>query len=147
MAHFDLHLRSPLPADVAWARVLDLRAHTAVIPFTTLSGDQLEAAGLTAGSRFVARTALGPLGFDDVMVIESVTQPTADSAGRARIRKDGKVIAGFIDLTVSPSGSGSTVDWSQQIAVRRVPRLADRVVALVARTAYGTTLRRLLARD
>ena len=53
MAAFDVHLDTDLPAAEAWRRVLDLRAHSEVIPLTTVTGDQLEAAALVPGSRFV----------------------------------------------------------------------------------------------
>jgi hypothetical protein len=86
------------------------------------------------------------VGFDDVMVVESIEAPAATTAGRARIRKEGKVVRGDIDLLVTPTASGSTVEWSQRIGVRGVPALLDPVVAKVAGAAYGSTIRRLLAR-
>jgi hypothetical protein len=146
MARFSVTVDSDLPAPEAWRRLLDLDAHTAVIPLTTVTGDALAARDLVDGSRFVARTALGPVGFDDVMVVESIAAPAATTAGRARIRKEGKVIRGDIDLLVTPTASGSTVEWSQRIGVRGVPALLDPVVAKVAGAAYGSTIRRLLAR-
>lgn len=146
MASFTVHLDSTLPAPEAWRRVLDLHAHTAVIPLTTVTGDAMSADELVPGSRFVARTAVGPAGFDDVMLVESITQPGADHAGTAWIQKEGKVVRGSIDLRVAPAGGGSTVEWSQEIGVRGVPRFLDPVVAAVARAAYGSTLRRLLDR-
>ena len=146
MARFSVTVPSDLPASEAWRRLLDLDAHTAVIPLTTLTGDALAARDLVDGSRFVARTALGPVGFDDVMVVESIEAPAATTAGRARIRKEGKVVRGDIDLLVTPTASGSTVEWSQRIGVRGVPALLDPVVAKVAGAAYGSTIRRLLAR-
>lgn len=146
MASFTVHLDSPLPAAEAWRRVLDLHAHTAVIPLTTVTGEAMSADRLVPGSRFVARTAVGPVGFDDVMVVEAITQPSDDHPGMAWIQKEGNVIGGAIDLRVAPAGSGSTVEWVQHIGVRGVPRLLDPVVARVAELAYGTALRRLLAR-
>jgi ribosomal protein S28E/S33 len=146
MARFSVTVDSDLPAPEAWRRLLDLEAHTAVIPLTTVTGDALAARDLVDGSRFVARTALGPVGFDDVMVVESIEAPAATTAGRARIRKEGKVVRGDIDLLVTPTASGSTVEWSQRIGVRGVPALLDPVVAKVAGAAYGSTIRRLLAR-
>jgi hypothetical protein len=146
VAHFAVRILSPLPAAEAWSRVLDLRAHSAVIPLTIVTGDALYAAGLAPGSRFVARTAVGPIGFDDRMVVDEITQPLDGSGGWARIRKEGKVIRGLIELSVTPSGDGSLVEWSQDIFVAGVPGLLDPVVAGVARAAYGMTLRKLLAR-
>jgi carbon monoxide dehydrogenase subunit G len=144
MAHFTVVADTELPADEAWRRLLDLRAHTRAIPLTTLRGEVLTADGLRAGSRFVARTAVGPVGFDDRMVVDQISPPSRDGAGSARIRKEGHVVRGQIDLTVVPTGRGSRVEWEQVIRVRPVPAVLDPVVALVARLAYGTTIRRLL---
>lgn len=146
MATFTVHLDSTLPAPEAWRRVLDLRGHTAVIPLTTVTGDAMTADELVAGSRFVGRTGLGPVGFDDAMVVHAITPPTSEHAGSARIDKEGKAVRGSIDLRVAPAASGSTLDWSQRIEVRGVPRILDPIVSRIARSAYRTTLRRLLAR-
>lgn len=146
MADFEVHLDPPLPAPEAWRRVLDLRAHTAVIPLTTVTGEAMVASGLVAGSRFVARTGVGPVGFDDVMVVDSIVPPTPTTAGSARIRKEGKVVRGVIELVVTPTDAGSRVRWTQHIGVRGVPAVLDPVVSRIARAAYGSTLRRLLAR-
>jgi carbon monoxide dehydrogenase subunit G len=144
MARFTVDIETELPAEEAWRRLLDLRAHTAVIPLTTLSGDVLTAEDLVPGSRFVARTGLGPLGFDDRMVVDQIIPPEPDSAGSARIRKEGNVVRGHIDLAVVPTGRGSRVEWEQVIRVRPVPAALDPVVGRVARLAYATTIRRLL---
>ena len=146
MADFEVHLDTPLTAPEAWRRILDLRAHTAVIPLTTVTGEAMAASELVEGSRFVARTGVGPVGFDDVMVVQTMVAPTSVRPGNARIRKEGKVIRGRIDLFVTPTASGSTVVWTQRIGVRGVPALLDPVVERVARAAYSLTLRRLLAR-
>ncbi len=147
MARLEIRITSPLPAPQAWARVLDLRAHSAVIPLTTVTGARLAAADLSPGATFVARTALGPVGFDDAMVLDDVVQPTTSVAGRAGIRKTGRVVRGRVDLTVAPTSTGSEVVWRQTIRVAGIPAFADPVVARVARVAYGRTLRTLLARD
>lgn len=146
MADFEVHLDPPLPAPEAWRRILDLRAHTAVIPLTTVTGDAMTAGELVDGSRFTARTGLGPVGFDDVMVVETIVPPTSTSAGHARIRKEGNVVRGVIDLRVTPTAAGSAVVWSQRIGVRAVPAILDPVVSRVACAAYASTLRRLLSR-
>jgi len=142
---FRLALDSRLRPDEAWRRVLDLRAHSRVIPLTTVTGDALSALELRQGSRFVARTALGPIAVDDAMVVDEITEPHDDAPGMARIHKEGRVVRGSIVLRVTPRPSGSRVEWVQQIRVRWVPALLDPVVAWVARRSYAATLRRLLA--
>jgi hypothetical protein len=144
MARFGVVIESGLTAPDAWRRVLDLRMHSRVIPLTTVLGPALSADSLSAGSRFVARTAVGPFGFDDAMVVEAITAPREDRAGVARIHKEGRVIRGSIRLTVTPRSQGSRVEWRQEIRVLGVPALLDHVVAAVARQAYAAVLRRLL---
>ena len=146
MARFELTLVSPLPAPEAWRRILDLRAHSEVIPLTTVTGAALDTSELTPGARFVAHTGLGPLGFDDVMVIESYTPPTEHDPGVAHIRKEGRAVTGRITLRVAPTSHGCVITWKQRIGVLGVPGFADVAVARVARSAYRRTLLELLRR-
>lgn len=147
MATFRVLVPSSLPAAATWRRVLDLRAHDRLIPLTHVTGGMVAADQLGAGSRFVARTGLGPVGFDDPMVVEEVRPPAGQEPGLARIRKEGKVIHGWIELRVLPGGTGSVVDWRQEIRVSGVPRALGWLTAGVGRAAYGMALRRLLAHD
>lgn len=144
MARFIVEVETELSAEEAWRRLFDLRAHTRAIPLTTLRGEVLTADGLRAGSRFVARTAVGPVGFDDRMVVDEITPPQSGGGGSARIRKEGKVVRGQIDVSVTPTAAGSRVEWEQVIRVWPLPGVLDPVVAFVARLAYATTIRRLL---
>lgn len=146
MAHFDIRIESSVPAPTAWGKVLDLRAHSDLIPLTSVTGEALEASDLRPGSRFTARTGVGPLAVHDRMVVESIEQPSMGAVGTARIRKHGRVIQGVMDLTVTPREGGSTIEWSQDIDVKGVPARAAPVVAAVARAAYAMVLKRLLAR-
>jgi hypothetical protein len=147
MAGFRVLLTTALPAAEAWRRVLDLRAHDRLIPLTRISSGMAAADDLRPGSRFVARTGLGPLGFDDRMVVDELTPPAGQDPGLARIRKEGKVVRGSIELRVSPQVTGSVVDWRQEIRVWGMPRALGWVTAGASRAAYGMALRRLLAHD
>lgn len=144
MARFTVRLETSLPAPVAWERVLDVARHADIVPFTTIEPYAVQ---LVPGARFVARTAWGPVGVDDVMVVDEVTPPTESMPGQARIRKEGKVIRGWVEVTAVPHAEGgSTLQWVQEIAVRGVPRALGPVVALCGRAAYRWALRRMLAR-
>lgn len=147
MVHFQVRIDTPRRADEAWDRVLDLRLHDRLIPFTRITSGKVPAAELRPGSDFVARTGLGPLGFDDVMVVTDLTAPVDDSAGLARIRKQGRIIRGSIELRVTPQPVGSRVEWDQEITVWGVPRVLGWLEARASRAAYGMALRRLLAHD
>ncbi len=147
MATFHVLLPSPLPAAEAWRRVLDLRAHDRLIPLTRVTSGMLAADELAAGSRFVARTGLGPIAFEDRMVVDELTPPAGQGQGLARIRKEGRVVRGSIELKVTPRAGGSVVDWRQEISVWGVPRALGWLTAGAGRAAYGMALRRLLAHD
>lgn len=145
MATFRVLVPSSLPGSEAWRRVLDLRLHDRLIPLTRITSGMVSADELGPGSSFVARTGLGPMGFDDRMVVDEVTPPVDREPGLARIRKEGRVVRGSIELRVTPLAAGSVVDWRQEIEVWGVPRALGWFTARVGRAAYGMALRRFLA--
>ena len=147
MAHFEVQIDTRRSPGDAWNRVLDLRLHDLLIPFTRITSGKVPAAELGSGSAFAARTGLGPLGFDDPMVVEELVRPSGGSAGLARIRKHGKVIRGSIELRITPQPGGSRVKWNQEITAWGIPRALGWMTARVSRAAYGMALRRLLAHD
>ncbi|MFK5634445.1 MULTISPECIES: SRPBCC family protein [unclassified Ornithinimicrobium] len=132
-AGFELELHVPDPPDVVWARLWDLDRHTASVPLTRVAGR------VGPGERFVARTSVGPLGFDDVMVVRSWEPPR-----RAVVDKVGRVLAGRIEVDVVPDGPGTVVRWRQEYGAPLVP---DRVAALGAplvRSGYRRSLARIV---
>ena len=144
MAKFTIRLSSPRPAAATFARLLDWDAHSSAIPFT-----RLRHVGQPAlGQRFVARTGIGPLGFDDPMRVELLRPPAGDGPddlpGVVEVTKTGNVIAGRVRWTVAGAGEGSSVEWRQDLQVPWLPRMLDPVVGLVGRLAYRTGLARLL---
>ncbi|WP_425310769.1 hypothetical protein AADG42_18985 [Ammonicoccus fulvus] len=142
MAGFEIRLEPDLSAAEAFRRILDLDAHTELIPFTVVRHQ-----GVAPGRRIVARTGLGPVGFDDAMVIEGYAEPGNGEPGRCRIRKTGTWIRGEIELVVTPRGdSACSVRWRQLIRVWGVSAVADPVVGIVARVAYAYVIRLLLGR-
>ena len=151
MARFTVRLDVPLPPEEAWRRVWNLDAHSRLIPLTTLRGDGTGGTPLRAGSRFVARTAVGPAGLDDVMEVRRFeSPPPGGGEGHAVVVKTGRAIGGSIEAIVEPArregdlGGGSQVQWRQEISLRGIPAVADPLVAAVAKLAYSSVLRRLL---
>lgn len=152
MAAFVLEVSSPLPAADAWAAVWDLSAHDRVIPLTRLRGR------VDAGERFVARTGIGPLAFDDPMDVVAWSPPGVHERGEAFIVKRGRVVRGSIRASVRPTdipeggaadvtvggAARSLLRWEQDIRVLGVPGWADAVTGRIARAAYGRVLRQLL---
>ncbi|WP_422934326.1 hypothetical protein [Sinomonas sp. P47F7] len=151
LRRFEFRLDTPLSPPAAWARILDLRAHDRLIPFTHITEGMAAADELRPGHRFVACTMLGGvgfrgrrLGFDDVMTVEEIVPPAAAQEGHARIVKSGKLIAGGVMVSVTPRASGSTVRWVQDFGLARFPDAVGRAASWVAPFAYRATLKRLL---
>lgn len=142
MAVFRIERFTPLPAAEAWRRVTDWERHGASVPFTSVTVPT----GLPtrAGTVFVARTGLGPLGFDDPMEVVRWTPPAAGRAGLCRLEKRGSVVRGRASIDVCPTGSGSHVIWVEEIRVALLPRWGDPVVASAGRRVFGRVLSALL---
>lgn len=144
MADFVLHATSALPARITFVRLVDWDAHSAAIPLTRLRYEGVP----RLGQRFVARTGVGRLGFDDVMVVDVLDPPSGDQPGdepgRVRISKHGRVVGGTVSWTVAPAATGSTVTWTQHLVIPWLPRWLDPLVGAVGSRAYGMGLRRLL---
>jgi len=138
-AAFVVDLPASCPPDEALRRVLDLRAHSRLIPLTTVT-PAVAADDLVTGLTFVGRTAVGRVGFDDPMRILSLSfDPPA-----ARIVKEGRVIAGAINITVTPAATGSRVRWEQTVHLRWLPRPLQPVAARILREGYRRVLSKLL---
>jgi len=88
---------------------------------------------------FTARTAVGPLGFDDPMEVTLWDPPR-----RVVLRKLGRVITGEATIEVVAEGTGSVVTWDEDVRVIGVPRLADPVLRVALRGMISLVLRRLL---
>lgn len=146
MAEFVVRLRSPLGARACFAAVADWDAHQAAIPLTRLIHDGEP----RVGQRFVARTGVGPVAFDDVMVVQAFVPPESDSPGTApgvgEVVKTGRVVAGRVRWTVTPVPDGSAVEWAQTLTIPWLPRLLDPIVGLIGRRAYGWALRTVVTR-
>jgi len=143
--HFTVDLSASIRPDEAFRRVLDLRAHNRVIPLTTVR-PALPAEDLRPGSRFVARTGIGVLGFDDLMRVESITVGDPTEPASAVIVKEGRVIRGTIRLRITPTPAGCRLIWQQQVRLPWLPRFLQPLAAQALRRAYRRVLERLLAR-
>lgn len=119
---------SVLSVSDAFTRVTDWERHR--VPFTRIT---------TTPAGFTARTAIGPLGFDDPMDVTRWEPPH-----RVDLEKRGRIIRGSATITVAPQGSGSTVTWDEDVSVMGVPRFLDPVTRRLLTLMVSTVLRRLL---
>jgi len=144
MADFVIQASTPLPASACFDRLVDWDAHSAAIPLTRLEHQ----GAARVGQQFNARTGLGRLGFDDPMAVDLLRRPAGESpgdlAGVVEVVKQGRVISGRVRWTVTPTATGSDVEWTQHLVVGWLPRWLDPVVGALGRIAYGAGLRRIL---
>jgi hypothetical protein len=128
------------PVNVVWERVSDLVGHASGVPLQSVTSDPGEP-GL--GWRFTPRTSLGPLGFDDPMVV-TVWEPPR----RLRVEKVGRVLAGWADISLAPLPDGGTrVTWQEEVVpahtgiARRTRPVFDAAGKVVFRRALTRMLR------
>jgi carbon monoxide dehydrogenase subunit G len=121
----------PLTQDAAWSRLTDWRRHGDFVPLTSI---QVTPTG------FVARTGLGPLGFDDPMEIVASEPPSF-----CRLEKRGRVVTGWAEIRVSPLGDLTRIVWREDIHVTGMPRFADGLTKASSRKLFGKVIDGLLA--
>lgn len=143
MSLFRVERRSGLPAEEAWRRLTDFRAHGRLVPLTRT---RLLTHGPTGtGTRFVARTGIGRFAFDDLMEVVAWEPPAPGRPGRCRLEKHGRVVLGHAVIEVYElRGGGARAVWVEELRVRGVPGVFDPVLALAGRRLFGRAMDGLL---
>jgi hypothetical protein len=151
MARFTVTQQVRAPAASVWAAMVDWRRHGDWAPLTVVRVTTSQPDGV--GVEFVARTGIGPFGFDDPMTVQRWQPPggnaPGDEPGRCDVVKRGRVVRGTAGFSVVPLPSGrSRVDWYEDVTVtpHAVTRLAGPLLSLAGRIGFGATLR-AMARD
>jgi hypothetical protein len=145
MALFRITRRSALPAAEAWQRMTAWERHAGPVPFTAIRVVGAPAEGV--GTLFAARTAIGPIGFDDPMEVTAWQTPQGDRPGLCRLEKRGAVVTGWAEIEVRSHREGSVVQWREDLRVAGLPRALDPLTAWCGRLLFGRVMRRLLDAD
>ena len=130
MGAFEVVREVSLPPEEAFARLTAWERHGEAVPLTTIR---------RTDTGFVARTAVGPVGFDDPMGVVHWDPPRS-----CRIEKRGRVVTGWADLSVEPTAAGSRVVWREEAHTTGVPRFAARLEEAAGRALFGRVLDHLL---
>ncbi|MBA3233847.1 MAG: SRPBCC family protein [Propionibacteriales bacterium] len=139
MAQFRVERTTSVPVEATWARLTDWERHGDFIPLTSVTRT-----GEGAGSFFNARTALGPIGFDDLMEVTQWRPPEPGAAGLCRIEKRGHVITGWAELTVSPTADGTRVSWLEDATIRHTAGVLDFPIRILSARVFGRLIDALL---
>ncbi|MGW2817195.1 SRPBCC family protein [Streptomyces sp. NPDC001415] len=142
MALFRIDRRTRLAPAEAWRRLTAWERHGDSVPLTRIAVHTAPPSGI--GTVFVARTGLGPLGFDDRMEIARWQPPSESGPGVCRLEKRGRAITGWAEIEVGGSGPGSYVIWREDLRVRGLPRALDGLTARVGRVVFGRAINVLL---
>lgn len=136
-ATFTITLQRNQPPAELWQRLWDLRRHSAAIPLTTVASPADQPLG--AGAHFCARTAIGPFGFDDRMVVRQWQPPHL-----AVIEKIGPLLFGTITVQVISQPAGATLLWLQSYSVAKMPDILTKPTAPLIRRGYLRSLEKIL---
>lgn len=133
----------PTPLGAVWDTVTDFDAYGRWIPLTSMRTD---APPVRLGWGFAGFTGVGPVGFLDTMLVVR-WEPPAEGAARFAVRKTGRVLRGFADVTLTATDTGGTeVVWREQIVPRpeALGRLAAPVSDRVTARLFADALDRML---
>jgi hypothetical protein len=132
-------------AELVWKLVTDWPAQSRWVPLTVVTIDSASPSASGPGTRFTGRTQLGPIRFDDPMEVTEWQPAAAGRTGRCRVRKLGPWFTGWAEITVGPAAGGTRVEWTEQVRVRWLPRIADPVAGAVGSMFFGRVLRKMAA--
>jgi carbon monoxide dehydrogenase subunit G len=131
----------PAPSSRVWEALVDFAAHGRVVPLTRI---RLGDGPIGPGWRFVAETGIGPVRFADVMEVQTWEPPThPEDGGRFVIGKVGRLLGGYADVRVDPTGAAtSLVTWTEEILLRpqALGRRLSPIVDPATQLLFGRTV-------
>jgi Polyketide cyclase / dehydrase and lipid transport len=141
VTRFTAVVDTPAPPEVTWQAITDWPAHGRWTPLTRVRVLTPVASGV--GARFVGRTGVGPLAFEDPMQVVEWREPAPGVPGHCRVVKQGRVVLGEAWFEVAGRPGGSRVTWTEDIdlAPARLTRPFGALIALAGRLAFTRSLR------
>jgi hypothetical protein len=124
-----------------WQALTDWPSHGRWVPLTRVRVLTPSATGV--GARFVGRTGVGPLAFEDPMEVVEWREPAPGVSGHCRVVKQGRVVLGQAWFEVAERRGGSRVTWTEEVEIVpvRLTRPFGRLIGAVGRVAFTRSLR------
>jgi hypothetical protein len=145
-AEIELQVDVGAPVSTTWSWVSQWDRQQQWIPFTRVR--HVDGPVLAIGTRVIARTAVGPIGFDDPMTVTAVGA-APDGSRSYEMVHTGRLVKGVGAITVRPlDGARSRVEWWERVTVPGGPVAPAlwRLGGPVTRLTFRWALRRLARR-
>lgn len=136
VVEFQVHREFNCAADELWRALADWRSHGDWIPATRA---QVRFGDGGIGTRFVARTGIGPLGFDDNMTVTEFEPATR----KATVEKTGPWLRGSAGFEIVDDESGTLLIWREQVVVPLLPQALAASAARLGAALFGHAMGRL----
>jgi len=139
---FDVVQRFDVSPQVLWSELTDWKAHEKWIPATTVS-IHTDPATNGVGTRFTAVTGYGPLALPDRMEVVQLDWDETSRTGRCTVEKSGPVLFGTAGFEVSPTSTGSQMDWFEKVDVKFLPGFLTPIVTRLSAFGFQMGMRKL----
>ena len=137
-----LDIPTQLTVEEAWHTLTNWGSHDEWIPLTKMiivhSGDQP-----SLGDKFIGRSGIWPLVFDDVMTVTRFDPP--GGSGYCEVIKSGRLVKGSASFAVTSTETGTVVTWVEDIPLPPlVEKILGGLLTLVGKWVFTSALQKAL---
>lgn len=130
------------PPQRVWDEMIDWEAHGDWIPATRVEIDSGDPRAV--GGRFTGYTGIGPLMLVDRMEIATIDWNPESSTGYCEVNKIGPVLSGTAGFTLTPHGTGTRIEWFEDVTVARLPAFLapfESVISKLGAIGFGFAMK------
>lgn len=139
--NFTVTHRFQAAPQVVWDEMIDWPAHSAWIPATRV--EVHDGLGQQVGETFTGYTGYGPFTLVDRMSVSVIDWDNETSHGTCEVEKLGPVLRGRAGFTVTPEGTGSRVDWFEDVQVPYVPQFLAPIANKLGAAGFAMGMKKL----
>ena len=127
------------PPRVVWDELVDWAGHAKWVPATRVKVE--EGDPLAIGARFTAWTGVGPLSLEDRMELVALDWNDESSSGSCEVAKLGPILKGRAGFTIEPDGSGTMLEWLEDVTIGFLPAFLTPVVGKIGALGFAQGMR------